>query len=120
MLPVPASWAIYLAMIGGALPLLLGLLFAISPSKGFAATKHREEHLHRIMVGRYFFMAFIAFVVALNGDLKLIAAVFVGLAGVAFFDALTYLRAGTPIMPHFIAGALALFVPAVAIWGQGT
>lgn len=118
MLPIAANTAIYLAMIGGAVPLILGLIFAVSPDKGFAATKHREEQLPRIMVGRYFFMAFIAFVVALNGDLKLIAAVFVGLAGVAFFDALTYLRAGTPIMPHLLAGLAALLVPAVAIWGQ--
>ncbi len=118
MLPIPASFAIYLAMIGGLLPLLLGLVFAASPERGLAMTKHRAESLPRIMVGRYFFMAFIAFIVALNGDLKLIAAVFVGLAGVAFFDAMTYARAKTPIAPHLFAGIAALIVPAVALWGQ--
>ncbi len=118
MLPVPASWAVYLAMIGGVLPLVLGLVFAVSPKMGLVVTEHRAEQLPRIMVGRYFFMAMIAFVVAFRGDLHLIAAVFVGLAGVAFFDALTYVRAGTKIMPHLVAGLLALIVPAVAVWGQ--
>lgn len=118
MLPIPANTAIYLAMIGGAVPLILGLIFAVSPDRGFAATKHRSEQLPRIMVGRYFFMAFIAAIVALRGDLQLIAAVFVGLAGVAFFDAMTYARAKTKVMPHLVAGIAALIVPAVALWGR--
>lgn len=118
MLPVPASSAIWLAYITGGFLALLGILFAVSPRRGLAATKHREEKLPTIMAGRYFFMVFVAVGIAMTGTLQQLAFVFMGLAGVAFFDAATYARAKTPVMPHIAAGLGALIVAFIALEGQ--
>ena len=118
MLPIPASSAIYLAMITGGFLALLGIVFAVSPSRGLAMTKHRAENLPTIMAGRYFFMVLVAVGVALTGTLQQLAYVFMGLAGVAFFDAATYARAKTPVMPHIGAGIGALIVAFIALEGQ--
>ena len=118
MLPIPASTAIYLAMITGGFLALLGIVFAVSPSRGLAMTKHRAENLPTIMAGRYFFMVLIAVGVALTGTMQQLAFVFMGLAGVAFFDAATYARAKTPVMPHIAAGIGALIVAFIALEGQ--
>lgn len=118
MLPIPASSAVYLAYVTGAFLALLGIVFAVSPARGLAMTKHRAENLPTIMVGRYFFMVLIAVGVALTGTLHQIAYVFMGLSGVAFFDAATYARAGTAVTPHILAGAGALIVAFIALQGQ--
>ena len=118
MLPIPASSAIYLAYVTGGFLALLGILFAISPNRGLAATKHRAENLPTIMAGRYFFMVLVAIGVAITGTMQQLAFVFMGLAGVAFFDAATYARAKTPIMPHIMAGIGALIVAFIALEGQ--
>lgn len=118
MLPVPASTALYLAYVTGAFLALLGIVFAIAPSRGLAMTKHRAESLPTIMAGRYFFMVLIAVGVAMTGTLQQVAFVFMGLAGVAFFDAATYARAKTAVMPHILAGIGALIVAFVALEGQ--
>mmetsp|Transcript_6083 Transcript_6083/g.7921 ORF Transcript_6083/g.7921 Transcript_6083/m.7921 type:complete len:84 (-) Transcript_6083:117-368(-) len=81
-------------------------------------TKHRAESLPTIMAGRYFFMVLIAVGVAITGTLQQVAFVFMGLAGVAFFDAATYARAKTAVMPHILAGIGALIVAFVALEGQ--
>ncbi|MFN3211780.1 MAG: hypothetical protein ACE37M_01625 [Henriciella sp.] len=118
MLPIPASSAIYLAYLTGAFLALLGIVFAISPTRGLAMTKHRAENLPTIMAGRYFFMVLVAVGVALTGTLQQIAFVFMGLAGVAFFDAATYARAKTAVLPHILAGVGALIVAIIALQGQ--
>lgn len=118
MLPIPASSAIWLAYITGGFLALLGILFAVSPRRGLAATKHREENLPTIMAGRYFFMVFVAVGIAMTGTLQQLAFVFMGLAGVAFFDAATYARANTSVMPHISAGLGALIVAFIALEGQ--
>ena len=118
MLPIPASSAEYLAYVTGAFLALLGIVFAISPSRGLAMTKHRAESLPTIMAGRYFFMVFVAVGIGLSGTLQQIAYVFMGLAGVAFFDAATYARAKTAVMPHILAGIGALIVAFIALEGQ--
>ncbi|MEP1143430.1 MAG: hypothetical protein ABJH52_06900 [Henriciella sp.] len=118
MLPIPASSATYLALLTGGFLALLGVLFAVSPSRGFAVTKHREENLPTIMAGRYFFFVFVAVGVALTGTLQQVAFVFMGLAGVAFFDAATYARAKTSTLPHIAAGIGALIVAFIALEGQ--
>ena len=118
MLPVPASSAVYLAYVTAALLVLLGVVFAIAPSRGLAMTKHRAESLPTIMAGRYFFMVFVAIGVAMTGTLQQLAFVFMGLAGVAFFDAATYARAKTAVVPHILAGVGALIVAIIALEGQ--
>ena len=118
MLPIPASSAAYLAYVTGAFLALLGIVFAIAPARGLAMTKHRAENLPTIMAGRYFFMVLIAVGVALTGTLQQIAFVFMGLAGVAFFDAATYARAKTAVLPHILAGVGALVVAVIALQGQ--
>ena len=118
MLPIPASSAVYLAYITAAFLVLLGVVFAISPSRGLAMTKHRAENLPTIMAGRYFFMVFVAVGIAMTGTLQQLAFVFMGLAGVAFFDAATYARAKTAVMPHILAGIGALVVSFIALEGQ--
>lgn len=117
MLPVPASSAVYLAYVTGGFLALLGVMFAVAPKAGLKATKHQAEHLPTIMAGRYFFMVFIAVGVALTGTLQQLAYVFMGLAAVAFFDAATYTRAKTPVIPHIVAGVGALIVAAIALRG---
>ena len=118
MLPIPASSATWLACITGGFLALLGVLFAVSPSRGLAATKHRAENLPTIMAGRYFFMVLVAVGVAMTGTLQQLAFVFLGLAGVAFFDAATYARAKTAVVPHIVAGIGALIVAFIALEGQ--
>lgn len=118
MLPLPASSAVYLALATGGFLALLGVVFAISPQRGFAVTKHRAENLPTIMAGRYFFMVLVSVGVALTGTLQQLAFVFLGLAGVAFFDAATYARAKTPVLPHILAGIGAIIVAAIALKGQ--
>lgn len=118
MLPIPASTATILAYVAGGFLALLGILFAVSPGRGLAATKHRAENLPTIMAGRYFFMVLVAVGVAITGTMQQLAFVFMGLAGVAFFDAATYARAKTPVMPHILAGVGALIVAFIALEGQ--
>ena len=118
MLPVPASSAVYLAYLTGAFLALLGVLFAVSPKLGLAVTKHRAENLPTIMAGRYFFMVFVAVGIGMSGTLQQIAYVFMGLAAVAFFDAATYARARTAVVPHIAAGIGALIVAMIALKGQ--
>lgn len=118
MLPIPASSATILAYVTGGFLALLGILFAVSPGRGLEATKHRAENLPTIMAGRYFFMVLVSVGVALTGTLQQLAFVFMGLAGVAFFDAATYARAKTPVMPHIMAGIGALIVAFIALEGQ--
>ncbi|MEO1323253.1 MAG: hypothetical protein AAFV59_09630 [Pseudomonadota bacterium] len=117
MLPVPASSSVYLAYLTGGFLALLGVLFAVSPKLGFAVTKHKAENLPTIMAGRYFFMVFVAVGIALSGTLQQIAYVFMGLAAVAFFDAATYARAKSPVIPHIAAGMGALIVSFIALEG---
>lgn len=118
MLPVPAIWAVYLAVITGVFLFILGAAFVLSPTRGFAMTKHRAENLPTIMAGRYFFMVLIAVGVALTGSLQQLAFVFLCLAGVAFFDAAVYARAKTAIIPHMAAGVGAVLVAVIALEGQ--
>lgn len=120
MLPIPASWAVYLAIVTGIFLFILGVVFVLSPARGFAMTKHRAENLPAIMAGRYFFMVLIAVGVALTGSLTQLAFVFLCLAGVAFFDAAVYARAKTAIAPHLAAGVGAILVAVIAFEGQVT
>ena len=118
MLPVPASWASYLAIATGGFLLLLGLVFLFAPQRGLAMTEHRADNLPTIMAGRYFFMTMIALAVAFGGTSQQTAFVFMGLAGVAFFDAAVYAKAKTTVTPHILAGVGALIVAAIALKGQ--
>ena len=97
--------------------LVLGIVFVMAPEKGLAMTRHRAENLPTIMAGRYFFMALMALGVAFRGSVSDVTYVAAGLAGVAIFDALTYYRAGTSILPHIVAGLGALLVIFVAYSG---
>ncbi|MEM7460296.1 MAG: hypothetical protein AAF331_12585 [Pseudomonadota bacterium] len=115
---MPASSAVYLAYLTGGFLALLGVLFAVAPKIGLAATKHRAENLPTIMAGRYFFMVFVAVGIAMTGTMQQIAYVFMGLAAVAFFDAATYARAKSPVVPHIAAGIGALIVAFIALEGQ--
>ena len=117
MLPVPASVAIYLALITAGFLMLLGLVFSFAPSRGLAMTKHRADQLPSIMAGRYFFMVLVAVGVALTGTMQQPGFVFLGLAGVAFFDAAVYARAKTATGSHLVAGIGALIVTAIALGG---
>ncbi|MEM9055109.1 MAG: hypothetical protein AAGB16_07275 [Pseudomonadota bacterium] len=118
MLPVPASLASLLAIVTGGFLLMLGLVFLFAPQRGLAMTKHRAESLPIIMAGRYFFMTLIAVAAAVGGSIKQIGLVFVGLAGVAFFDAATYAHAKTAVAPHVLAGIGALVVAVIALGGR--
>lgn len=120
MLPIPASSAVYLAYLTGGFLALLGVLFAVSPKTGLAVTKHRADNLPTIMAGRYFFMVFVAVGIAISGTLTQIAYVFMGLAAVAFFDAATYARAKSPVVPHIAAGIGALVVAFIALEGTAS
>ncbi|MEM7330247.1 MAG: hypothetical protein AAF437_16000 [Pseudomonadota bacterium] len=114
---MPASSAIYLAYVTAGFLALLGVMFAVSPGRGLDATKHRAENLPTIMAGRYFFMVFVVLGIALTGTLQQLAYVFMGLAAVAFFDAATYARAKTAVLPHIVAGIGALIVALIALRG---
>ena len=118
MIPVASSVAGPLALVVAGFLLVLGLLFLFAPSKGLLATKHHAEDLPIIMAGRYFFLAFIVFMIARQGSPFLLANAFFGLAGLAFFDAITYGMRNKPVMPHLLAGIGALTIPAIALWGQ--
>ena len=107
----------YLALGIAVFLLVLGIVFVMAPEKGLAMTRHRAETLPTIMAGRYFFMALIALGVAFRGTGPEVAFVAAGLAAVALFDALTYYRAGTSILPHIGAGLGALIVMFVAYTG---
>ena len=117
MLPVPASVAVYFALFTGAFLMLLGVMFTFAPARGLAATKHRAENLPSIMAGRYFFMVLVAVGVVLTGTLQQLGFVFLGLAGVAFFDAAVYAQAKTATAPHLAAGFGALIVALIALGG---
>lgn len=117
MLPIPASVAIYLAYFTAGFLFLLGAVFTLSPAKGLAMTKHRAENLPTIMAGRYFFMVLVALGIALTGTLQQLGFVFLGLAGVAFFDAAVYARAKTAVAPHLAAGIGAIIVAVIALKG---
>ncbi len=117
MLPVPASVAIYLALITAGFLMVLGLLFTFAPARGLVVTKHRADQLPSIMAGRYFFMVLVALGVALTGTMQQLGFVFLGLAGVAFFDAAVYAQAKTATAPHLAAGIGALIVAAIALGG---
>jgi len=118
VLPISASLAIYMAYAGAAFVAVLAALFIFAPQKAFEATKHRPEEMALVMAGRYIFMAFILIVVTLQGDLKLLAAVFFGLAGLAFIDAAIYGLRGKTVAPHIGAGLASLVVPLVALGGK--
>lgn len=107
----------YLALGIAVFLLVLGIVFVMAPEKGLAMTRHRAENLPIIMAGRYFFMALMALGVAFRGSVSDVTYVAAGLAGVAVFDALTYYRAGTSILPHIVAGLGALLVMFVAYSG---
>lgn len=117
MLPVPASVAVYLALFTAGFLMLLGLVFTFAPARGLAMTKHRAENLPSIMAGRYFFMVLVAVGIALTGTLQQLGFVFLGLAGVAFFDAAVYAHAKTATASHLTAGIGALIVAAIALGG---
>lgn len=117
MLPVPASIAVYLALFTAGFLMLLGVIFTVAPARGLAMTKHRAENLPSIMAGRYFFMVLVAVGVALTGTAQQLGFVFLGLAGVAFFDAAVYAKAKTATAPHLAAGVGALIVAAIALGG---
>ncbi|MEL6857033.1 MAG: hypothetical protein AAFO74_01525 [Pseudomonadota bacterium] len=120
MLPFSASVAIPLAWITAGFLALLGILFAVAPKLGLQATKHRAENLPTIMAGRYFFFVFVVAGIVMTGTLQQIAFVFMGLAAVAFFDAATYARAKSAVLPHIGAGIGALIVAFIALQGQGS
>ena len=58
--------------------------------------------------------------IILTGTLQQVAFVFMGLAAVAFFDAATYARAKTAVVPHIGAGIAALIVAFIALQGQAS
>lgn len=115
---IASNGAVYLAYAGGLMTLVLGVVFLFSPARGLAMTQHHADKLPTIMAGRYFFMTLIAVAAAMSAKPATIALVFIGLAGVAFFDALVYARANRPVLPHLAAGIGAAVVSGVAYWGQ--
>jgi len=117
MLPVNASISIHLALIGAAFLFVLGIVFLLAPSKGLAATKHHAEDLPTIMAGRYFCLSALTAIIALKGSAELLAGAFFILSALAFFDAATYASRKKKVMPHLLAGAFALIVPAIALGG---
>lgn len=120
MLPISASIAMPLAWVTAGFLAVLGILFAVAPKLGLQATKHRAENLTTIMAGRYFFFVFVVVGIILTGTLQQVAFVFMGLAAVAFFDAATYARAKTAVVPHIGAGIAALIVAFIALQGQAS
>ncbi len=118
MLSVSADLAIYMAYAGGAVTFCLGLVFLISPARGLDITRHTADKLPLIMAGRYMFMTMMAVAAGIAGQSQTIALVFIGLAGVAFFDTLVYAQAKRAVMPHFLAGIGALLVVCAAFWGH--
>ena len=115
MLPVPLNLATGFALIAAAFTLLLALIFLFAPERGLAVTKHHADKLPLIMAGRYLFMTMIVVGVVFAGSAELLAYVFMGLAGVAFFDAAVYAQAKRSTLPHIGAGVGALVVSALAL-----
>ena len=114
MLAQMSDWIVPAAFLGGAATLFLGVMFLFAPEKALVMTKHHADKLPLIMTGRYFFMTLMAVGAALSQDLSIIAFVFVGLGGIALFDALVYLSARRAVIPHFGAAVLAFGVAALA------
>ena len=117
MLPINASASVPFALFGAAFLLALGLVFLFAPSKGLALTKHHAEDLPTIMAGRYFCLASLTAIVALKGSAELLAGAFFVLSALAFFDAAVYATRKKNVVPHLLAGAFTLIVPAIALGG---
>src|SRR6056297_2191389 len=109
MTPLAVLAALSAAM-GGLVPLLCGLLFWRDPESGMRATRHRPEQLPRVMVGRYFAFAALAFGAALHGDLRVMLYLFVAFGAVSLADAAIYWRAGHSGLPHLVAAGGCLLV----------
>ena len=119
MIPLSAVYAYTFAKVASAFLLVLGALFLFAPTAGLKFTKHHSEDLSAIMAGRYFFLGFVTLAVALEGSRFLLFLVLVGLAGLAFFDAIVYGVRGKTILPHFLVGFFALIAAAIALEGKG-
>jgi len=120
VVPIDSIYAVPLAMIGAVSLLVLGILFFFAPESGLKFTKHHAEDLPTIMASRYFFFAFVVVAVVWKGTPELLAAVFFGLAAVAFLDAATYGLRGKTMWPHISAGLAALVIPIIALAGLTT
>jgi len=115
MLPFTLDLATGFALMAAAFTLLLAMVFLFSPQRGLELTKHHADKLPLIMVGRYLFMSMIIVGVVIGGSEELLAYLFMGLAGVAFFDAAIYAQAKRSTLPHIGAGSGALMVSALAL-----
>lgn len=107
-----------IAGLAAAFLFFLGLTFLFAPAAGLKMTKHTAEDLPTIMAGRYFFFVFALAAVMWKGSPELLAVIFLGLAGVAFFDAAVYASKSKDVRPHLAAGVLALIVPAIMFGGR--
>jgi hypothetical protein len=114
MLTLPTDLAGLLALGGMGLVCVLAVLAAVSRGRFFAATHHAPEGFPAVMVPRYLFMALAVAVVLRSGDRQALAVLFVGLAGIAVWDAVIYASRRMPFWPHAVAGIAGLAVAAVA------
>lgn len=117
MFPIDPSFSIPMAFLGAAFLFSLGLVFLFAPAKGLALTKHHASELPTIMAGRYFCLALLTTIIAQMGSLDLLSGAFFILAALAFFDAATYALKKKAVLPHIMAGILALIVSATALGG---
>ena len=118
MLPIPASIADYLAYILGAAFLFVAFIFMLNPKRGIEATQHREADLGVIMAGRFFFMVMMIVGAAALGTPEQLGFVFIGCAGMAFFDAATYFRTKGAPWGHFGGGVVFTIGALIALGGQ--
>ena len=104
---------ISVAWIGVAGVAVIGAVFLISPTFALNNFDHSADRLGYVMGGRYLFIAAILGLALYWRDLRLLTALMLGFAGLAFIDALIYLGAEpgadqvSPV-PHFGIGIVCI------------
>ena len=91
----------------------IGLTFLIAPTFALDNFDHSADRLALVMGGRYLFIAAILALALYWRDLRLLTALMLGFAGLAFIDALIYLGAEPGAdqvspLPHFGIGIVCI------------
>jgi len=101
------------ASLGAAGTAAIGATFLFAPTFALDKFDHAADRLPLVMGGRYLFLAGILALALYWRDLRLLTALMIGFAGLAFVDALIYLgpeaeEAQVSALPHLTLGVICL------------
>lgn len=106
----------WIAGLAAAATALVGAAFVVAPAASLAWGDHTAEKLPQAFGGRYIFFALMLGFGLWSKDLRMLAAVFAGLAVVALIDAAIY-RASDPL-PHLLAAIACAALAAACVHGR--